>query len=88
MGISIVLLLSVFGASPSLHKLIHPDADNVDHHCAITLFAKGHATPATVTEGLSIVIVLFGGVALLAANFIPSATDYCFSASRAPPVRF
>jgi len=88
LGISIVLLLSVFGASPSLHKLIHHDADSADHHCAITFFTHGKVALASGAQSLAVVIVIFGGVALLADNFIPSSTDYCFSASRAPPVRF
>jgi hypothetical protein len=88
LGISIVLFLSVFGASASLHKLIHPDADSADHHCAITLFAHSQVASASGAQSLAVVIVIFGGVALLADTFVPSSTDYCFSASRAPPVRF
>jgi hypothetical protein len=89
-GFLVVLLLgiSALAASPSLHELIHHDAGSADHNCFITFFAKGHVTPATTVQGLALVAVIFGGVALLADNFIPSSTDYCFSASRAPPVRF
>jgi hypothetical protein len=36
---AIVLVLSVFVASPQLHRWLHPDADQQDHECAITLCA-------------------------------------------------
>jgi hypothetical protein len=85
LGISLVLLLSVLGASPSLHKLLHSDADQADHHCVITLFTKGQVIPATAAQSLAIVVILFGGVALLAETFLLPTTDYCISSSRAPP---
>ena len=86
----VVLLLgfSALAASPSLHQLIHHDAGSSDHDCFVTTFAKGHVTLASAAQSLAVMVVLFGGVALLAKNFVPSSTDYCFSASRAPPVRF
>ncbi|HTA29185.1 MAG TPA: hypothetical protein VK731_01795 [Candidatus Cybelea sp.] len=89
-GFLIVLLLgySALAASPSLHELIHHDAGSADHNCFITLYAKGHITPVAAVEFLALIAVLFGAVALLADQFVPSSTDYCFSASRAPPVRF
>ena len=89
-GLLAVLLLgfSALAASPSLHQLVHHDAGSPDHDCFITFFAKGQVTPATTVQGLALVAVLLGVVALLAENFVPSSTDYCFSASRAPPVRF
>jgi hypothetical protein len=85
LGIGLILFLSVFGASPSLHKLIHAEADAPDHHCAITYFAQGQVTPAAAAQTLAVVIVLFGGVALLAETFALPTVDYCFSSSRAPP---
>lgn len=85
LGVSLVLLLSVLGASPSLHKLLHPDADHADHQCVITLFTKGQITLATAAQCLAIVIILFGGVVLLAETFQPPTPDYCISSSRAPP---
>lgn len=85
LGVSLVLLVSFLGTSPSLHKLIHHDADQADHHCVITLFTKGQVTPATAAQRLAVVIILFGGVVLLAKTFQLPTTDYCISSSRAPP---
>jgi hypothetical protein len=91
-GFMVVLLLgfSALAASPTLHQLIHHDAGSPDHDCFVTLFAKGQITLASAAQGLTVMAALFGGVALLAKNFVPSSPDYCFSASRAPPasVRF
>lgn len=89
-GFLAVLLLGVsaLAASPSLHELVHHDAGSADHNCFITFFAKGHVTTAAAAQDLALIVVLFGGVALLTDNFLPSSTDYSFSASRAPPVRF
>jgi hypothetical protein len=87
-GFLVVLLLGylALAASPSLHELVHHDAGSADHNCFITFFAGGHITPAAAAQALVVVITLFGGVALLADRFAPASTDYCFSASRAPPV--
>jgi hypothetical protein len=39
---AVVLLLNAMAASEPLHKLIHHDADEADHDCAVTLFTHGH----------------------------------------------
>jgi hypothetical protein len=43
---ALALILALFwvlalAASPSLHELVHPDADHEDHDCAVTLFLSG-----------------------------------------------
>jgi hypothetical protein len=43
----LLLLLNALAASPSLHELIHKDADKADHNCAITLFAHGQVDSAS-----------------------------------------
>ena len=55
-----VLFVAVLASSESLHKLIHSDADEASHQCAVTLFAHGHVEsvvcdvpvvlPATLVE--------------------------------------
>jgi len=39
--ILLVLLCGAFAANPSLHELIHHDAEDSGHECAISLFARG-----------------------------------------------
>jgi hypothetical protein len=83
----LVIFLSLAGSSPALHKLIHSDAGEADHNCVITLFAHGHVAAADLAPIVAGLIVLFGGVVLLAENFVLSPAEYRYSASRAPPVR-
>ena len=45
--IGLVLLLDAMAAAPVLHELIHKDAENATHSCAVTLFAHGHVESAT-----------------------------------------
>jgi hypothetical protein len=39
--VGIVLLLDAMAACPALHEMIHHDAGNADHDCAVTLLALG-----------------------------------------------
>jgi hypothetical protein len=84
--IALVLLISVVAASPSLHELIHADAGDANHHCAATEFIKGQVDSVAVAPLILGLVILFGGVSLLAETFLWPLADYRFSASRAPPV--
>jgi hypothetical protein len=44
--IGLVLFMAALASSESLHKLIHSDADEAGHECAVTLFAHGHVESA------------------------------------------
>jgi len=39
--VGMILLLDAMAACPELHELIHKDANEADHHCAVTVFAQG-----------------------------------------------
>jgi len=82
---ALIILLSLLGASPALHKLIHADADSADHSCAITLFARGQVDAAMAAPMAAGLIMLFGGIALLSETFQFPLANYRFSRSRAPP---
>jgi hypothetical protein len=86
-GFLAVLLLGccALSASPSLHEALHHDANSADHNCFITFFEKGHMTAAAVVQAVAVIAAFFGGIALLSDTLVPSSSDYCFSASRAPP---
>ena len=45
--VGLILLLDAMAACPALHELIHKDADEADHHCAVTMFAQGKVEFAT-----------------------------------------
>ncbi|MGA3179635.1 MAG: hypothetical protein ABSF38_04750 [Verrucomicrobiota bacterium] len=44
--VALVFGLSLLAACPALHELIHHDACDPDHECAITLFAHGQVNLA------------------------------------------
>ena len=44
--VGLVLLLNAMAVVPALHELIHKDADEASHQCAVTLFAHGHVESA------------------------------------------
>jgi hypothetical protein len=46
--VALVFALALLASCPSLHQLIHKDADDPDHECAVTLFSHGQvdASPA------------------------------------------
>ena len=45
--VGLILLLDAMVACPALHEMIHKDADEADHHCAVTMFAQGKIDSAT-----------------------------------------
>jgi hypothetical protein len=45
--VGLILLLDAMAACPALHELIHKDAGEADHHCAVTMFAQGKVDSAT-----------------------------------------
>jgi hypothetical protein len=86
-GLALFLTLQLFTVCEPLHKLIHPDADSEDHHCAVTLFSHGQVTTAeTVLPLIGFVAALFFLLPpLQSAVFSP--VDFRFAPSRAPPLR-
>lgn len=81
----LVLTLSVLTASPQLHRWLHPDSDQSDHECAVTLFHHG-VTQAVVGVALAVVPLLL----VARAALVPAGPDlvephYRLSPGRAPP---
>jgi hypothetical protein len=81
-----VLLCGALASSSALHRLIHPDADNDHHECAITVFAHGNVN---VTGGspevmAPIFIALPGDDSF--QNVVLVSCDYLLLPGRAPPV--
>jgi len=80
-----VLFCGLLSSSPALHEIIHPDANDEHHECAITLFAHGHVDltdgpptlPAPVIRKL-LVSDSFGSA-------IRVSSDYLLLPGRAPP---
>jgi len=46
--VALVLLLDAMVACPGLHELLHADADQAGHECAVTMFIHGQVDSAVV----------------------------------------
>jgi hypothetical protein len=46
--VALILFIDVMAACPALHELIHHDADEPGHECAVTMFAHGQVESVTV----------------------------------------
>lgn len=89
-GVLLVLLLGTASVSPTLHELLHADADehvDFDHRCAVVLFASG------VTFALAAALLTLRQITW--TEFFRSETAVLFLApprylrqpERGPPVR-
>jgi hypothetical protein len=83
--VGLVLLLDAMAACPALHELIHHDADEPGHHCAVTLFAHGHVDSVTVDVLVSAPLV-FAEAAPQIEFSVFSPVIENLPAGRAPPV--
>jgi len=83
--VCLVLLLDAMAACPQLHELIHKDADQADHDCAVTMFAHGKVDSvsveiSTVTPSAAIAPT----PQIVISVFAPAIEN--LPAGRAPPV--
>jgi hypothetical protein len=80
-----ILALLALTACPTLHHALHHDSDRVDHDCAVTMFAHGHADSSIVEVAATLPVA--------PAQFIPLTSTPVFHdlvealpPGRAPPV--
>ncbi len=80
----LVLLLNAMAAWPELHELIHHDADQPGHECAVTMFAHGQvdASVEIVAAILPVVPIELSPLTLVS---IPNAQVETFPPGRGPP---
>ena len=80
----LVLLLDAMAACPKLHELIHHDADQPGHECAVTMFAHGQvdSSVATVVTILPLIPVDFSPLTLVS---LPNAQVETLPPGRGPP---
>jgi hypothetical protein len=84
--IFLVLLCGTLASNPSLHHLIHKDADAKDHECAVSLFAHGQVNLAGVVPVVSVPFVPFAVFTFSFTDLIPDSRDYFLLPGRAPPI--
>lgn len=54
LSVLLVLLLNLLAASPSLHELIHTDADKAGHQCAVMVFVHGQVDSSAVDVAIPV----------------------------------
>jgi hypothetical protein len=81
----LILILSVAGASPALHKLLHADSGAVNHSCAVTLFAKGHISSIDLAPISVSFVPRLIAVRLVENSFVNAVSDVRLTPGRAPP---
>ena len=85
MLVALVLLLDAMAACPELHELIHQDAGQAEHQCAVTLFAHGHMDSATVeVAAVTLTVSVETTPQITFSVFAPAIGN--LPAGRAPPV--
>jgi len=52
--VGMIVFLDAMAACPTLHELIHHDADKPGHECAVTMFAHGKVDSAAVDVSLPV----------------------------------
>jgi hypothetical protein len=82
--IGLVLLLNAMAAAPVLHELFHKDADQADHHCAVTLFAHGHVESAVCDVPVVLPATFVENTPHLAFSIFSTVIDN-LPPGRAPP---
>ncbi len=82
--VALVLLLNALAASPSLHELIHKDADRVGHECAITLFAHGQVDSVSGDVPVTVPLTLIETTPSIISS-APSTAIENLPPGRAPP---
>jgi hypothetical protein len=81
----LVLLLGVCGASPQLHALVCPNANQPWDHCAVTLFVGG-ALEAPLAQAMAVLLVFVLSILpCWNVNICRVALPVRLSPPRAPP---
>ena len=85
--VGLVLLLAAMAACPGLHELIHHDADEPGHECAVTMFLHGQVNSPVVDVAAIIPVAVVAEAPLNFATVF-SAPLKMLPPGRGPPVCF
>jgi hypothetical protein len=80
-----VLFCGALASNPGLHRLIHPNAGDVHHECAVTIFAHGKVN---AMDGNPVVATPIFSAFPVDASFhkvVLVSCDYLLLPGRAPP---
>jgi hypothetical protein len=82
---ALVLLLNAMAVSPALHAMVHADAGDTQHQCAVTLFAHGQVDAASVDVPIASLTALPERSLRFEFSVFAPVVDQLLS-GRAPPV--
>ena len=80
----LVLFMAALASSEALHKLVHHDADEADHQCAVTLFAHGHVDSAACDVPVVVPTTFIETTPIVSTCFFSPAIEN-LPPGRAPP---
>ena len=83
--IGLFLFILAMANFESLHRLVHTEAKNADHQCAVTLLASGQVDASPATEILDATTLNISSTFALPEIFVLPAADYSLLPGRAPP---
>lgn len=83
----LVLVLDAMAVCPSLHELIHKDADSLDHQCAVTMFAHGQVDSTLIDVAMVVPPDYMVMAPLAKISAFSPAIEY-LPAGRGPPAAF
>jgi len=86
-ALAVFLFVQLLASSAALHKLVHSDADSLNHHCAVTMLSRGQVSAAEALAPLAAFVAALFFFLPSFQSAVISSFDYRFSASRAPPRR-
>jgi len=78
------LATSLLAASPDLHRLLHLDAQDPNHHCLVSQLQE-HSPLAASSVMMTPVPAVSLQATVCVYDFVPFSFDYRLSPSRAPP---
>ena len=82
---ALVLLSSVMAVSPSLHKLLHNDANQASHQCVVTLLQKHQVSTSATSLAVPQLDSTVIGFVQARNDLAPSSCVYLLPHTRGPP---
>lgn len=83
--ICLILLLDAMAVCPALHGLIHKDAAQAGHECAVTIFTHGKIDLATVDVPIFVPTTMVAALPPVQFSVFSSSVQH-LPPGRAPPV--
>lgn len=84
MLVCLILLVDAMAVCPALHELLHKDAANAGHECAVTIFTHGKVDTANVDVPVFVTTVVPGAMPPIEFSVFNTSVEY-LPPGRAPP---